>query len=150
MKTNKNVKGFTLVELIVVIAIIGVLAAILVPSMLGYVKKSNVAAANSNAKTLYNAVVTCLTDMDAKGTAITYTNDTDAKTITNITNYFSNVGTLEKAQCFVKDGACTSAWVQKGTTYRGCYPKQTSSDDNSYKTNPATPTAAPWEYLPQS
>ena len=35
-----NKKGFTLVELVVVIAIIGVLAAILVPTMMSYIRKS--------------------------------------------------------------------------------------------------------------
>lgn len=55
MKEKHTVAGFTLVELIVVIAVIGVLTAILVPSMLGYTKKAKYSAANSNAKALLNA-----------------------------------------------------------------------------------------------
>lgn len=37
---KRNFKGFTLIEIIVVIAIIGVLAAILVPSVTGYIAKA--------------------------------------------------------------------------------------------------------------
>lgn len=64
---NSNKKGFTLVELVVVIAIIGVLAAILVPSMMGYVKKSRLKTANGNAKTAYNAVSEYLADKETQG-----------------------------------------------------------------------------------
>lgn len=63
----KKAKGFTLVELVVVIAIIGVLAAILIPSMLGYVKKARLKAANTNAKTAYNAVSEFIADKVAEG-----------------------------------------------------------------------------------
>lgn len=53
-----RVKGFTIVELIIVIAIIGVLAGILVPTMSAYYSKSRVKASNSDAKMVYNAAQT--------------------------------------------------------------------------------------------
>ena len=57
--------GFTLIELIVVIAIIGVLAAILVPAMIGYVKRSKITGANSSAKSLYNGANVAMVEMEA-------------------------------------------------------------------------------------
>lgn len=69
----KAKKGFTLVELIVVIAIIGVLAAILVPTMLGYVENSRITSMDQVAKTIKDAAQVAATEMDTQGIGLNTT-----------------------------------------------------------------------------
>lgn len=63
-------KAFTLIELIVVIAIIGVLAAILVPTMSGFVDKAQTATDTANARTIYSVAAAELAFAQTSGTAV--------------------------------------------------------------------------------
>jgi prepilin-type N-terminal cleavage/methylation domain-containing protein len=58
-KLNKS-EGFTLVELIVVIAIMVILIALLVPNVIGYISSSQTTANLSAAKSVYNAANTAV------------------------------------------------------------------------------------------
>lgn len=57
-KIRENKKGFTLVEVIVVLVIIATLAALLIPSLTGYITKANKTAAIAETRSLLVAIQT--------------------------------------------------------------------------------------------
>ncbi|WP_416325811.1 prepilin-type N-terminal cleavage/methylation domain-containing protein [[Eubacterium] hominis] len=125
MKKNlrKNKKGFTLVEIIVVLLIIGILLAITIPSIMGYVNKAKEAKYEAQARSGFLAAQTITAANVAKGetndanlaAAITKANvatelneTAGNETISEINCTVSNKN-LEKCSIKVKDFA--DKWV---------------------------------------
>ncbi len=65
MKKISNKSGFSLVELIIVIAIMAVLVGMLAPQYIKYVEKSRIQKVMTNTETVANAITVVLTDAAA-------------------------------------------------------------------------------------
>lgn len=148
-------KGFTLIELIVVIAIIGVLAAILVPVVSGYIARSRITSGNAAAKSLCNGANIAMVEMETidlppqklagrmdpvsgadiyacKGTLANGPTDDLAELLpifyAKITNYFSDVKAITQITFQLDGYTCKAVGIMRGK-YPGSYPQEIGADD---------------------
>lgn len=99
-KEKMNDKGFSLVELIIVVAIMAVLVVVLAPQYLKYVEKSRVSADASTAANFESAMSVLASDVDVSlNTSGTYTvvsDTTGAITISpDLKNAFKTAGSID-------------------------------------------------------
>ena len=137
----KKQQGFTLIELMIVVAIIGVLSAIAIPAYKDYVTKSEVASAMSTMKALITPVEAhiqekgkvAFTDLAAIGTTenanplgtiVKPTMDTTLGESTFVFNFGDKSSITGKSLTFTKNTANSFVWTCShtvtGVVVKGC------------------------------
>lgn len=103
MKKNlrKNKKGFTLVEIIVVLLIIGILLAITIPSIMGYVGKARDAQIQADARTGFLGAQTISARLKAEGTKESASNGISSKIDATSINTEAGITIVKYAKCTV-------------------------------------------------
>ncbi|MDR1421652.1 MAG: prepilin-type N-terminal cleavage/methylation domain-containing protein [Coriobacteriales bacterium] len=144
-------KGFTLIEVIVVLVILGIMAALIVPALTGYIEKAHQRTVVTEAATYRTSLQAIGTDTVASGgdpTAITTgssvlpdeympVSDEDTPTVTEEINALVGNEALDAADLtgivFTGTGQLTN-FVYTNGTYTATY------SDGSYEVAPVTPS----------
>ena len=93
MQILRNRKGFTLIELMIVVAIIGILAAIAIPNFLRFQAKSKQSEARELLSSLYTAETAYFAEFNAYNT-MTIIGFTPAATPRYYSHFMTNAGNL--------------------------------------------------------
>ena len=128
MKKIKNTKGFTLMEMLIVVAIIAILIAIAIPTFNSSLNKAKVATDEANIRSGYAAVMTQLLTSDTAVTdGTTYTLRVDGGVTDPAANYETKGKTTDAVDIA---GHSVEAW-EPGKTVT--YTVNTSNDGYNVK-----------------
>ncbi len=118
LKTLKNEKGFTIVELLIVIVVIGILAAIVIVAYNGVTQSANTASAKGNAESVQKVAEA----YNADETKNSYPSGADAAAVVTALTGFSGVTkipsgvTVQTADPTSANGKNTVSYKVTGTT----------------------------------
>lgn len=136
---KRNISGFTLLEVVIVMGIISILLGVLVPTMRTYMTRSRLNTANSNAKVIFNSLQTIMQEYEFSERSLEESMFYGTAKKGNILLYCVN-GMIDMNRCSVNADTGASPQHKDGTAFNfGAGTDNIQSEDIGSNSNSAAP-----------